>query len=91
MQHPIYKIPKNRSQAKWDTLYLEVTIRSFFCNCILTLNVVYFRARKHDIRQRTIAEVNLLYKLSHPHILSLIAAYQSPTHLVREILSFENL
>ena len=41
-----------------------------------------FRARNRDVRQRTISEVNLLYKLHHPQILSLIAAYESPTHVV---------
>ena len=51
---------------------------------------MHVRARKRDIRQRTIAEVNLLYKLRHPQILSLIAAYESPTHLVCNLFYFES-
>jgi serine/threonine protein kinase len=49
--------------------------------CILTFQSS-FRARKRDIRERTLQEVSLLNRLSHPHILRLIAAYESPTELV---------
>lgn len=56
---------------------------------IVSVHISFFRARKKDVRDRILAEVDLLSRLQHPKIVAFDSAFVGPSEvvLVTEFLS----